>query len=258
MDDGETFSLSFAEIDLLSEAMGLDCRAYPFTIRSVGATLEERVELAKGVFDALRSRRLARGNSINVEVADSLRLLAGPKVAIAVSGIQDGEPLLARLCAFGRHAVVALQDGDGLRFEMIRPTSLALAAVRLLPRMGPGPGQSVTLADRSSEQDDRGWEPGAFVEPNRAARSADEAQRAVAQGILQRPRDATGAFSVTARGRMGRLVEVGQVSWFDTDLGRYLARRKRGLDGIYYVTWSPADRSRLEQVLGELVAEVLD
>lgn len=257
MDDGDTFTLSFAEVDLLSEAMGLDCRAYPFTIRSVGSTLEERVELAKAMFDGLRARRLARGDRLNVEVADAIRLLAGAKISIAVSGIQNGDPLLARICASGRHAVVALQDGDGLRFEMIRPTSLALSAVRLLPRMGPGPGQSVTLAEGSG---DRGqdWEPGGFVEQNRAALRGDEAQRVVVQGILQRPRDATGAFTVSARGRLGKPIKVGEVSWFDTDTGRYLARRKRGLDGVFYVTWSPADRSRLEQVIGELVAEVED
>lgn len=258
MDDGETFTLTFAEIDLLSEAMGLDCRAYPFTISSVGATLEERVELAKKMFDALRARRLARGDRLNVEVADALRLLAGAKVSIAVSGIQDGVPLLARVCAAGQHAVVALQDKDGLRFEQIRPTSIALSAVGLLPRMGPGPGQSVTLAEHSDVRSALDWEPGGFVEPNRAARSGDEAQRVVAQGILQRPRYATGSFKVTGRGRMNRPIEAGEVSWFDTDLGRYLSSRKRGLDGIYYVTWSPADRSRLEQVIGEMVAEVLD
>ncbi|TDQ05445.1 ESX secretion-associated protein EspG [Labedaea rhizosphaerae] len=258
MDDGETFTLSFAEVDLLSEAMGLDCRAYPFTIPSVGATLEERVELAKTMFDGLRARRLAQRDRLNVEVADALRLLAGAKVSIAVSGIQNGELLLARVCGHGRHAVVVLQDGDALRFEQIRPTSLAMSAVRLLPRMGPGPGQSVTLAERSQVRDALDWEPGGFVEPNRAARTGDAAQLVVAQGILQRPRDATGSFTVTGRGRMNRPIEAGEVSWFDTDVGRYLSRRKRGLDGVYYITWSPADRSRLEQVIGELVDEVLD
>lgn len=260
MDDGETFTLSFAEVDLLSEAMGLDCRGYPFTIRSVGETLEERVELAKAMFDALRARRLARGDRLNVEVADALRLLAGAKVSISVSAYQDGEPLLGRVCLSGRYAVVALQEGEGLRFEHVRPTSVALAAVRLLPRMGPGPGQSVTLAERSDAQpDEHGWESGTFIEQNRSARSSDEQQRAIARAILQRPRTATGSFKVTGRGgRMNRQLEAGEVSWFDTDVGRYLSRRKRGLDGVYYITWSPADRSRLEQVLGELVDELLE
>lgn len=259
MDDGETFTLSFGEVDLLSEGMGLDCRGYPFTITSVGATLEERVELAKKMVDDLRARRLARGDRINVEVADALRLLAGARVSISVSGIQDGESLLARICRSGRYAVVAVQEGDGLRFEHIRPTSMAMAAVRLLPRMGPGPGQSVTLAEQPTEAagNDDAWDSG-FVQQNRGARGGDEQQRAIARGILQRPRDATGSFKVTTTGRLGRRIDVGEVSWFDTDLGRYLSRRKRGHDGIYYVTWSPADRSRLEQVIDELVAETAD
>lgn len=254
MDDGEAFTLPLTAVDLLSEGMGLDCRVFPFVIPSAGATLEDRVELAKSVIEDLRARRLARGDRINAEVGDALRLLAGAKVSIAVSGFQDGESLLARVCASGRHAAVAVRQGESLRFEFVRPTALARAAVRLLPRMVPGPGQSVTIAERT--ESDQGWEADGFVEQNRAARTGEESQRAVAKAILQRPREATGTFSVSGRGRTGRPVEAGDVSWFDTDVGRYLSRRKRGLDGVYYVTWSPADRSRLEQVLGELIAEV--
>jgi hypothetical protein len=256
MDDGDTITLSFMAVDLLSEGLGLNCRVFPFTVPSVGATLEDRVTLAKSVIDDLREQRLVRGDEIDVRVADALRLLSNAKISIAVAGVQDGDPVLARVCASGRHAVVALQSGKALQFEFVRPTGLARAAVRLLPRMGPGTGQSVTIAERPDGEN--AWEPGGFVQRNRASLTGEHAQRGIVNAILQRPRDATGNFTVTGRDRRGRDVQAGDVSWFDTDVGRYLSQRKRGTDGNFYVTWSPADRTRLEHVLTELLDDVAE
>ena len=50
---------------------------------------------------------------------------------------------------------------------------------------------------------------------------------------------------------------AGEVSWFDTEVGRYLMlSRPPGEDGQQHSTLSPADPARLTQQLGQLIQSV--
>lgn len=259
MMDG-AFELSLAAVDILSEALGLDCRVFPLRVPSVGAVLEDRVRIARAVFGDLAKRGLVYHDRLSLDIVGALRLLATNQVSISIAGLRDDDPpLYARAASSGREAVLVLQLPNGLRFEGIRPTGLVRAAVGLLPRAKAGAGQSITIADEPKSAAPL-WpedEPDSFVQPARPSRSGSESLRAAAAAILQRPREGTGNFTVHGRDRHGHEITIGDVSWFDTDAGRYLSRRTTDADGRHFYTWSPADRSRLEQVLGDLVDDAV-
>jgi hypothetical protein len=80
----------------------------------------------------------------------------------------------------------------------------------------------------------------------------------IAAGYLNRPRTGTGMFTVSGRDRrVGKERQGGHVSWIDTDAGRYLAVvRPPGDDGHVRSTFSPADKNRMAQQIGELISAV--
>jgi hypothetical protein len=115
-----------------------------------------------------------------------------------------------------------------------------------------GPGQSVTITQSGP------GETGNVLAPVHAGRSASEQQSRIAEAYLSRPRTGTGFYSVTGRDRrMGRELQGGNLTWIDTDAGRYLmVSRPPGEDGQVRSTFSPADAPRLTYQLGSLIESV--
>lgn len=248
-----TFSLSLAAVDMLSQALGVSCRQFPFKIPSFGQLEEDRNRIAKVVFTDLANRGLVRRNQLDPDLEAALTVTGEFDIGIGMTGtVEKDRQVRARASASGTTAVLAVLEGQSIRFELISPAGLARSLVGLLPSMQAGPGQSVQVVETPPQpKSDDG-----FVQQVRAPRSTSEAQLRMAAAMLERPRTGFGMFAVTLRGRHGRQTDEGTVSWIDTDAGRYLSLSRPSPDGAIRATYSPADNARLTQQLGELIESV--
>ncbi|WP_018686768.1 ESX secretion-associated protein EspG [Actinokineospora enzanensis] len=246
-------SLSFAAVDTLSQVLGIDVRLFPFEIPSFGALLEDRERIAKAVLTDLTNRGLIRNNRIDPDVETALRISAEYDVGIGVMGtVEKDRSIRARGAARGNVGVVAVQEGQTIRFDVVGAAGVARGLVDLLPRLGAGPGQSVQIAE--PVQPAAG---GGFVQAVRAPRSGSDAQLRLAAAMMERPRTGYGFFAVSGRGRHGREISAGTLAWIDTDAGRYLSLTRPQADGAIRATYSPADSGRLMRQLDELIGSVL-
>ncbi|CRK60397.1 hypothetical protein [Alloactinosynnema sp. L-07] len=244
-----SFSLSLAAVDMLSQVLGVNCRQFPFQIPSFGQLQEDRERIAKAVFTDLANRGLIHRNKIDPDVEAAITVTGDHDIGIGMLGSVDKDrPVRARAAAAGPTAVLAVLEGQSIRFELISPTGLARALVALLPSMAAGPGQSVQVVEAAPQPKSDG-----FVQQVRAPRSTSDAQLRMAATMLERPRKGFGFFAVSARGRHGRELDAGNVGWIDTDAGRYLTISRPNPDGEVRATYSPADSARLAQQLGELI-----
>ncbi|MGQ0840430.1 ESX secretion-associated protein EspG [Actinokineospora sp.] len=250
-----SFTLSLAAVDMLSQALRISCRQFPFEIPSFGEFEEDRNRIAKAVFTDLANRGLLRRNQLDPDVESALVVTGEHDIGIAVMGsIDKDRQVKARAAATGKTAVLAVQEGQSLRFELISPAALARTVVALLPPATAGPGQSVQVVQPAPQKQTEG--DGGFIHKVRAPRSASDAQLRMAETMLERPRTGSGFFLVSARGRHGREIDAGTVGWIDTDAGRYLSLTRPTDDGEVRATYSPADSARLTQQLGELIDSV--
>ncbi|ALG14162.1 ESX secretion-associated protein EspG [Kibdelosporangium phytohabitans] len=246
-----SFTLSLAATDILAEALGVECRRYPFQLPGIGDFVDDRVRIANAVFADLSRRGLVRGEQLNPAVADGLRLMSRYRVAIAVMGTLDDESgLYARVSADGERGLLVIQEGQMFRFEFVRPESLARTAVSLLPRLRPGHGQSVTVNAKSVATEEKRE---GFAREVRPARTTSQAQLIAAQEMLRKVRTGAGYFVVSAMDRSGRETRAPGLSWLDTEDGRYMAQAHPDDGGG---TFAPADTVRLVQQLEDLMSSL--
>jgi hypothetical protein len=247
------FSLSLAAVDVLSQTLDVNTRVFPLEIPSFGTFQTDRVRIAKAVFTDLNRRGLIRQGNIDPDLARALRTLADYRIAVAAMGMLDERrQLFARASANGETGVLAVQEDQKLRLELIRPTALAISMVGLLPSMDAGPGQSVTLSKPAAVR--RADDEQSYFAQVRAPRGGVDQAFRIAESYLTRPRTGSGFFAVFGRGRHGKEIRGGEVGWYDTDVGRYLSLSKPpGDDGQIHGTFSPADPARLTQQLTQLI-----
>jgi hypothetical protein len=251
-----TFSLSLAAADIVAELLGANIRLFPFDIPSVGEFMADRQRIAKAVVRDLAKRGLVSREGFDPDLKLAMRTLSDYGIAVAVMGtVEKNREIYARASATKDTGVVAVKEKQSMRFELIRPTSLALTLVEMLPKVQAGPGQSVTIRRpapvRHQRQD--GDQPifGEKVRP-----STDQQLRA-ATAYLARPRTGTGFFAVTGRDKHGREVQAGGLSWLDTDAGRYVTlSRPAEEDGSVTGTIFPADSARVAHQLGQMIQSV--
>lgn len=254
-----SITLSLAAVDVLAELLDADMRQFPFQIPGLGEQLEDRVRIAGAVLVDLQKRGLVRSGRFIPEVERAFRLVTDYQVAIAVMGtVEEGRKIYARASTDGRDGVLVSKQDQIMRFDFIRPEGLVHGTVSLLSNMKAGPGQSVTISQRSGQPttvagDD--GQPDLFA-PVNAPRTSAEAQLRAAEVIMQRPRKGTGDFVVSAGGHPVLDPNAPGLTWVDTDAGRYTIRVTPGKDGQSWGTFAPADHARLMQQLGELVQAV--
>ncbi|RZS34827.1 ESAT-6 protein secretion system EspG family protein [Herbihabitans rhizosphaerae] len=248
-----TFTVSLAALNILSEHLNTSLRTFPFEPPLVGQFIEERERIADAVWNDLVQRDLAiRPGELHENVALALRLLTTATTGIAVLGTAHDLTIAARACGKGKHAVLAVEHDTRLRFTTIFPTALAREAVGLLPQLPAGPGRSITVTNRSADRkplednEDR-----SFLRQPRAARGATREDRELAS-LMSRPSTGGGFFAVTHRDQMGRQQTSSELTWMDTEAGRYLIRHHPEQDGPGRTTVSPADTGRLVEALRSL------
>ncbi|OLF09528.1 hypothetical protein BLA60_20485 [Actinophytocola xinjiangensis] len=251
------FVLSLTEADILAQLLGTNIRQFPFKIPSAGRLQADRLRIARDVFVDLGRRGLIRHGELDSQLERALRTMSDFGIAVAVMGtLNERDEIYARACATTETGVLAQLTGSSLRLELIRPTALAVTLVGLLPRVEAGPGQSVTVNQPAAvPPPSHGADDGVFRPVSRSA-GADPRLR-MAASYLSRPRKGTGFFAVTGRGRHGKEVRGGGLTWFDTDAGRYLSlSRPPGEDGSVTSTFSPADSGRMIHSLGQMIESV--
>jgi hypothetical protein len=246
------YTLSLPTVDVLAQTLDVDIRQFPFDIPYFGEYESDRQRLAREVFIDLNRQGLIVGRGdIDPTLARAFRTLSEYVITVSVMGtVEKTRQIYARAAAAGETGVLAVKEGESLRLELIRPTALATTLVGLLPAMESGPGQSVTITQSATDNDQDG-----LMGPVYANRTANEQAIRLAENYLSRPRTGTGLFTVSGRDRRtGKERQSGRLTWIDTEDGRYLALvRPPGEDGQTRSTFSPADVPRLTHQLAELI-----
>ncbi|WP_158102918.1 ESX secretion-associated protein EspG [Lentzea kentuckyensis] len=251
---------SFVELDVLGVALRLDVRQFPFSIPHFAVEAEERLRLGQAAQDDLIARGLIRGDNFAPELVQALNVYARGRVAIAMRGVAGEEQHLALAVIDDRVSVLAVQQGEALRFELTEPDSVIRRLVGLLPPQYAGPGTSVTVTAKTAPTTRRRVEEDfsefTFTSTVRAAGHTPAAQRAVAEDILRHPRLGGGDFLVTVRGRNSRQSTPVTMNWLDTQAGRYAVLNSTDPDGRLQATYTPADLTALDRHLTQIVRSV--
>ncbi|MGW5719294.1 ESX secretion-associated protein EspG [Amycolatopsis sp. NPDC003865] len=235
--------VSASAFDILWTDLGHDRPPEPLTVRSVGGTEEERAEVRKAVYENLAGRGLYDGSRIEPALAARLEILAGGEVYVACEALADMtalSPFRAVTAVRGRRGVLATQPEQTIALDSIGPGELCTAIVDVLPELTAGPGYGINLSAS------------ALADPS-AASGAASAQLQEVLAIQARPVYAAGQFSVSRREASGRVVRVGGLTWFDTDVGAYCATKTPGRGGAEWVSVSPVDSARLTSRIAALV-----
>jgi hypothetical protein len=250
-----SFTLSLTAMDILTELLRLGSPVMIFEVPSVGATMDDRRLVRDAVLRDLTARNLANRGRLGPEVEDALTTLVKYRHAVdGVALLVDDEQLIYRVATDGRTAVLASKQDNEIRFELLRPESLVHAAMAPIGQVKPGPGQSMTYPEPRQEapraahrrpDPDEGFS--GLRAPDAANSGGYDLQRRAAVTITEKPRTQIGWFSVYGRDQMGRHQRAPEVTWFDTEDGRYMGYRRPGTDGQQWTTYSPADTPRIAQ-----------
>ncbi|ACU40612.1 ESX secretion-associated protein EspG [Actinosynnema pretiosum subsp. pretiosum] len=254
-----SFSLSHAAADILWEDLDLGSRPYPFEIRHVGRTFDERAGIRNAVYRDLESRKLAFRGRVVGEVQEALTLLVRADYTVnAIAALDARVPerqLLARGGATRDVAALAVLDDRMLKVDLIRSSALLHALVSLVPQVRPGPGHSMTLPVPQGQEQRRprreeDYDANTFTSAV-SARSARGGQEQQLMAIFSRPKLSLGNFGFSVRGRYGRETKGPEVIWFDNDQGRYMMQTRENPDGQRWMTAAPADSGRIAMQLGQ-------
>ncbi|HWD07379.1 MAG TPA: ESX secretion-associated protein EspG [Amycolatopsis sp.] len=244
-----SFTLSPAAVDLLLEQQNLGRPPVPFVVPHIGITGEERRRIRDAVSRDLEGRGLvSRRGYLDDDLEQALGTFAHGHLAISAAAQLEDGPLFARVSSTGDHAVLVRHVDGMFVFDHVRPTGLVPAVVDLIPPATPGPGTSVTIT-RAPKQPRRGDAYDPFA---RASAPRDPQARAV-ERIFEKPRLRVGQFSVVGAGGASGVGGQQPLVWFDTEAGRYLLSTRVADDGQRWLTYAPADNSRLAQQLSAQV-----
>lgn len=253
--DAGPITISALEFDVLWEHLRLAEMPLVLRVPSPGRTFVERRQLTADVWQALERRGLGRRLGLDPRLERLLRLLENPDQEIdGRFGATRGVRLL--VAATGDEAVFAVLSKRGLVLSEVPVTGLAREALSVLPPVGPGPGESITVpsedldaaAANATTAEDFELE---LCRRNLRLRDAT-VLRTMVTGVRRQ-----GQFGASARNRWGHRRRAGYVvGFFDTDGGRYLQLRRRAEDGQTWSTISPADNRLLIQQLTDLLAGV--
>ncbi len=245
--------VSASAFDVLWSDLGFGQPPSPLTVRSVGATEEERAQVRQAVYENLAGRGLHDGSRLEPALADRLALLADASTFVACEALADmtaSVPFRAVAAVRGRRGVLATQPEQTIGLDGIRPADLCTAILDVLPELSPGPGYGVSLPSTALAG---GVEDPVFSSPG-GRTAATSAQLREVLAIQARPVYSAGQFSVRVRGADGRVHRTGGLTWFDTDVGAYCASSAPGRGGSSWVTVTPTDGPRLAARLAELTS----
>jgi ESAT-6 protein secretion system EspG family protein len=279
MADRFEFVLGAIEALVVGQATGGDVRRYPLRAGNLPADPVRFVRVARQVYDALEERRLSVAGELHPGVRTAFELLAGPRVSVAVSGIDGlGADVAVLVVTDGAQALGITQapDTDDLLFSLFADEELVEVVTGVLP---PAPaattgrhvvhraaGREVSamtakrIADAEFEEEETDAfgmiEVKAVVRPGRRPPAPKPSDVAVLEQVLAEPRLGGGHIAVTAQGRHGERVSGDPLSWLDTADGRYLVHTRTGEAGELTADYVPAGRADLARAIRDAIAAV--
>lgn len=238
----KTFSMSLAEIDVLTEHFRLGRFHYPYEIPFVGTTVGERDEHRAEVWQQLADRGLAHGRELKADPERALRLWSRPDVLVTLEAheIESDAEYLYRAGLDSKLGLVSRQQGEQLVFVLLFPEQVAPTLVDYLPDLRPFPGRGATATMPAAAAGDRG-----AMEDVPARNSLGEAQR-----FFDYPLQRLGSFSVNVRGSQGMSNRT-SAQWFDSTEGRFMLVSEPLPDGGKRRTFIPTDGSHLRRWIRE-------
>jgi hypothetical protein len=250
------FVLSTREFDFVWSHLELGRMPYPVDVPSIGATMKERATLRAETFDGLRDKGLLRGERLDPDLADLLRVLAAPSVSVDTVGFGDG-PIRGLAASDGSKATLVALYGDTLSFASIRPTALATSIVEVLPPGDAGSRPAISLPHQALQKAVDGDDDDPFgdgTERDILISNGVSDEDATTLVELADRRIGGGQFGLTTvsrptRTRPGaRTRSKTMITWFDTGEGRYLMVH----DGDW-ISLAPADAGRIAHRINELL-----
>jgi hypothetical protein len=252
------FVLSAKEFDFVWTQLELGRMPYPVDVPSNGATMEDRAKMRAETFEVLRDKGVLRGDRLDPDLADLLRVLAAPSVSVDTVGFDDG-PLRGLAASDGSQAALVALHGDTLSFAAIRPTALATSIVEVLPPGEAGARPAISVPHQAMQKAVNG-----DVDDDDPFGDGDERDILIGNGVsyedattlieLADRRTRGGQFGVTTvsratRTRAGtRSRSKTMITWFDSTDGRYLMVH----DGTW-LSLAPADNGRIANRIAELL-----
>jgi EspG family len=250
------FVLSTREFDFVWAQLELGRMPYPVDVPSIGATMEERGRLRAETFDGLRDKGLLRGDRLDPDLSDLLKVLAAPSVSVDTVGYDEG-PIRGLAASDGSQAALVALHGDALSFAAIRPTSLAASIVEVLPPGEAGSGPAISVPHQAMQKAVNGDDDDPFGD-------GDERDILISNGVsedhatklieLADRRVRGGQFGITTVSKATRIRAGARtrsktmITWFDTSDGRYLMVH----DGTW-LSLAPADAGRIAHRINELL-----
>ncbi|HEX7659390.1 MAG TPA: ESX secretion-associated protein EspG [Pseudonocardiaceae bacterium] len=250
-----TFELPVAALDVLGRQMGLNLRLIPLEIPSVAKTVEELRAIGATVWRNLHQQGLARNGRLDPDVETALVTLANPQVALTLLlGANGGRSAtVGRAGGTPRAAVLALQLGEVVRFQLAPPNQLLAMLMSVIPDSQPLPRLRYLTIPRDRPQpapsrgDDEGYGGSVMIRP--PASTVANRDKAVVQRILGLPKQRVGAVKVIGRG--GELV-----AWTDTSDGRFIELTLRQRDGAVFDVYAPGDNRELGNQIARAISVV--
>lgn len=249
--------LSHLEFDILWEQLGLGERPYPISVRSFGATVDDRAALRDEVVHGLAGKGLHDGRDPHPRLEDLLILLVRNQFTID-GQLSAGQALRLLAAVKGDNGLLAVQTADELLLEPVRAPGVVGAVVALLPEVPPGPGGPVTVARTLFDEAAQAYASTGYVGFESIITRGGVSGRGLRtlSTLVESDSQGGGQLAANSVDRLGRHTRTPVVNWFDTSAGRYIVYDEHRRDGQELRTFTPGDATRLAQRLTELVAGV--
>ncbi|HEX7662715.1 MAG TPA: ESX secretion-associated protein EspG [Pseudonocardiaceae bacterium] len=204
---------------------------------------------------------LARGTNVDPVLLDIMRMLSAPTFELHGRVSRPGRVMLDVVAAAGPPgAVLAFKDPKSIHVEPIRPDHLAQSIVRLMPALGPGHGQSITLPTdvvKVIEENRTYREPTeGFLQRNNGRTQLEKDADAMV-ALLKQPRLGGGRLYAGFRPRLGsKRSSKTPLAYLDTESGRWLIKDKRGSTGDLWKVATPATADLMISELNHLLDDL--
>jgi hypothetical protein len=258
---GITAELSHEEYRTAWQVLDLGTRHWNLDLPGIPElTDQERRAQAASTLEDLRARGLADRRGMVPELADSLRLVAGPICEIN-GWVQTGGTQVRLLAGSrGEWAVLAMLDEHRLLVRTGPASELCTAVARQLPDRPAGSGSSVSVPSALLAEPAGGGKPGLTGQQleNRLTRGGakpDDARSVAA--MLRGPKPSAGRFGAARRDRNGKRHAAGApLVYLATERGGYTLQPLRGPDGTAWTTLAPATLTQLAQRVDQLLDRI--
>ncbi|MGA6166109.1 ESX secretion-associated protein EspG [Amycolatopsis magusensis] len=254
------FWLPTTVIDVLGERFGTALVPPPFEVPYAGSTTGERQRVREKAWQQLRDARLAKGDKLDPDVENLLRVWYRPEVLITGRLNQEEGQRDIRYRAVSEHlaGVLSGQVGDQISFEACHADDLVAGLMRYLPHLGPVNLRPVAVTEQPKrvkpvEEDE--IDPRDLID---AYGETEPADHRAAQAFFSWPVGRFGVFDLWVRGRDGRLNAQGGVQLFDTQGGRFVIIGEKLSDGSKRRHFVPSDGSHLRRWIHDRVARARD